>query len=211
MPKSTFYRISEEKQNRIMNAARNEFLSVPYSEVSINRIIKEAEIPRGSFYQYFDGKEDLFYFVLQENKNSLLRTVTREIEKTDGDIFKGIENHIDRLVEFIYYDNSGKVRMLFSEPWIFETIWMAVMKEKTCEGSVSNSLISKIDCSLLDIDSEEELMLLVSILAAVLKDSIGKIFVCSDQIDEAVAKDMIRAKIHTLKCHYSKKINGNEG
>ena len=205
MPKSTFYRISEEKQNRIMNAARKEFLSVPYSEVSINRIIKEAEIPRGSFYQYFDGKEDLFYFVLEENKNNLFRILIREIEKTDGDIFKGIENQIDRLVEFIYHDNSGKVRMLFSEPWIFETIWMAVMKEKTCEGSVSNSLISKIDCSLLDIDSEEELLLLISILAAVLKDSIGKIGVCSDRMDEAAAKDMIRAKIHTLKCHYSKK------
>ena len=71
MPKSTFYRISEEKRNRILTAARNEFLSVPYSEVSINKIIKEAKIPRGSFYQYFEDKEDLFYFMLQEHKNFL--------------------------------------------------------------------------------------------------------------------------------------------
>lgn len=35
-----------------------------FSEASINRIVKAAQIPRGSFYQYFDGKEDLFSYVI---------------------------------------------------------------------------------------------------------------------------------------------------
>lgn len=205
MPKSTFYRISEEKRNRILDAAKHEFLSVPYNEVSINRIIKQAQIPRGSFYQYFDGKDDLLHFVLEENKNNLFQILTEEIEKADGDLFKGIEKQIDRIVHFVCHDNSGKVRMLFSEPWIFERIWMAVMRENTCDGSLSNKFIDKIDCSLLDVENEEELVLLVSILEAVFKDSIGKILLNGDQLDEVKARQMISAKVHTLKRHYSKK------
>ncbi|MFK4998922.1 TetR/AcrR family transcriptional regulator [Bacillus sp. N9] len=38
-------------------------------------IVKEAGIPRGSFYQYFEDKEDAFFYLLneltQENKKSL--------------------------------------------------------------------------------------------------------------------------------------------
>lgn len=57
---STFERLSEEKKDRIMQAARAEFLRNPYEKTSINRILSEAGVPKGSFYQYFDDKSDLF-------------------------------------------------------------------------------------------------------------------------------------------------------
>ena len=53
MPTSTFYRLPEEKRDRLMKAVWKEFTRVPYTEASINRIILGAKIPRGSFYQYF--------------------------------------------------------------------------------------------------------------------------------------------------------------
>ena len=53
MPKETFYRLPDEKRERIMAAAEREFLENSFEAASINRIIKEAAIPRGSFYQYF--------------------------------------------------------------------------------------------------------------------------------------------------------------
>ena len=59
MIKKTFYNLPEEKRQRIIDAIMNEFSGSPSEKVSINRIIKEANISRGSFYQYFDDKVDL--------------------------------------------------------------------------------------------------------------------------------------------------------
>lgn len=56
----TFERLPEEKKDRIIHAARAEFIRNSYEKTSINRILAEAEIPKGSFYQYFDDKSDLF-------------------------------------------------------------------------------------------------------------------------------------------------------
>ena len=60
MVHTTFERLPEEKKNRILQASRAEFIRYPYGKTSINRILAEAEIPKGSFYQYFDDKADLF-------------------------------------------------------------------------------------------------------------------------------------------------------
>ncbi len=64
MPKDTFSRISIEKQNRIFEAALNEFSKRSFNESKLSNIIKQAMIPRGSFYQYFENKKDLYKFVL---------------------------------------------------------------------------------------------------------------------------------------------------
>lgn len=64
MPKNTFFNLSGIKQNTVFDAAVREFSVHMFSEASINRIVKAAQIPRGSFYQYFEGKEDLFSYVI---------------------------------------------------------------------------------------------------------------------------------------------------
>lgn len=70
MPKSVFNALSEEKKARILSAAMAEFSAQRYHEASINQIIKAAEISRGSFYQYFTDKEDLFFFMVNETVQS---------------------------------------------------------------------------------------------------------------------------------------------
>lgn len=66
MPKATFFNLPEEKKRRIYNAAVREFATRRFSEASLNHIVKSAGIPWGSFYQYFEGKEDLFLYMLNE-------------------------------------------------------------------------------------------------------------------------------------------------
>lgn len=66
MPTKTFFNLPEEKRGRIFEAAVDEFSEVRFSEASINRIIKAAGISRGSFYQYFEDKEDLFKHVFTQ-------------------------------------------------------------------------------------------------------------------------------------------------
>lgn len=72
MVHTTFYNLSDEKQRRIIDAARCEFLAHPFEKSSINRILEDAKVPKGSFYQYFDGKEDLFYVCIAEVAKKLI-------------------------------------------------------------------------------------------------------------------------------------------
>lgn len=57
MPQATYYKLSEEKRQRVYDAVMNEYTRVPLEEVSVKKIVEEAGIPRGSFYQYFLDKE----------------------------------------------------------------------------------------------------------------------------------------------------------
>ena len=63
MPTSTFFNLDKEKQKRIFNAAIEEFSSTDYEHSNISTIIKRAGIPRGSFYQYFSDKFDLYQYI----------------------------------------------------------------------------------------------------------------------------------------------------
>jgi AcrR family transcriptional regulator len=87
VPKDTFYNLIEDKRNRIFEAAVHEFSLRRFSEASINQIIKKAGIPRGSFYQYFNDKEDLYLFMFQhilEEKKEIFR---QDILDHDADVF----------------------------------------------------------------------------------------------------------------------------
>lgn len=98
MPTQTFLNLSEEKKQKILTAARKEFTRVPLQEASINNIIKEAQIPRGSFYQYFEGKEDLFYYILKERNEKLVKLIEKKL-KENGDIFEMFLYFYDKLIE----------------------------------------------------------------------------------------------------------------
>ena len=72
MVHQTFYKLPEEKRRRITDSAMDEFTSRPYEKTSINRIIEAARIPKGSFYQYFDSKDDLYAYCVKELSRRLL-------------------------------------------------------------------------------------------------------------------------------------------
>lgn len=83
----TFLRLPAEKRNRFLDAAWDEFTAVPYAEASINKIIQRAGIPRGSFYQYFTDKSDLFSYLLENMCKSFSMGYGELLSQTRGDIF----------------------------------------------------------------------------------------------------------------------------
>ncbi len=60
MPTSTFFNLPDNKKSRIEAAVIKCFTSMAYSDVSISTVIREADIPRGSFYQYFSDLDDMY-------------------------------------------------------------------------------------------------------------------------------------------------------
>ena len=81
MPTQRFLNLKESKKNAILEAAANEFARVPYSAVSINQIIKEAEISRGSFYTYFEDKDDLMRYMLRGFRDTLRKKIFDYLEE----------------------------------------------------------------------------------------------------------------------------------
>jgi len=90
----TFLRLPEEKRNRFLEAAWEEFSSVPFEKVSINKIVLRAKIPRGSFYQYFAGKEDLFETAL-DNSSAYDRATLFDL----SEVFQSATGDCENLLE----------------------------------------------------------------------------------------------------------------
>ncbi|MDF9408000.1 MAG: HTH-type transcriptional regulator SrpR [Pelotomaculum sp. PtaB.Bin013] len=91
MPKDTFYNLSDEKKKRIFDAAVQEFSTRRFSEASLNQIVKAAKIPWGSFYQYFNDKEDIYLYMLEEiGKDKRKNVPYTEALDPDADVFETI-------------------------------------------------------------------------------------------------------------------------
>lgn len=80
MPKQTFFNLGEAKKERIIKAAMEEFAAHPYLKTSINRIIEEADISKGSFYQYFSNKKDLYKYIIEQVTEAKMDFLAQKIK-----------------------------------------------------------------------------------------------------------------------------------
>lgn len=65
MPKQTFYNLPEDRKNRIIETAIDEFSKNTFNNASITKIAENANIAKGSMYQYFQNKKDLYRYILE--------------------------------------------------------------------------------------------------------------------------------------------------
>jgi len=54
-----------ERKQEVINAALKEFSEKGYKGASLNNILKNAEISKGTFYYHFKSKEDLYFFLIE--------------------------------------------------------------------------------------------------------------------------------------------------
>ena len=94
----TFLRLPEEKRNRFLEAAWEEFTSVPFEEASINKIVRRAKIPRGSFYQYFSGKEDLFFYLQGSMLEHCMEEYIKLLMQSGGNFYQTQLECFDRVI-----------------------------------------------------------------------------------------------------------------
>ncbi len=88
-----------EKRNRIVEAARKEFARVPFEEASINQIIKNADISRGSFYTYFTDKMDLLNYVCEDEARQGTESLQELLLICKGDFWEAINGWMDAILE----------------------------------------------------------------------------------------------------------------
>jgi hypothetical protein len=100
MPTERFNKLPEEKKKAIRDAAMEECIRVPFEKVSINKIIQNAGISRGSFYTYFEDKRDLVRYIFSDTADKLKFFWTKSVVTHGGDLWIASEELLDQAIIF---------------------------------------------------------------------------------------------------------------
>lgn len=109
----TFLNLDEDKKERIIHAALDEFSENTFNDASITNIVRKADISRGSFYQYFGSKETIYQYLVNYLYDKHRSDLYRVLMKNSGDLYESLvefyDNYIDEIVHsqyFSFYKNT---------------------------------------------------------------------------------------------------------
>lgn len=170
MPKETFYRLSEIKRENIESAIVKELSRVSIAEMSINKIIYEANIPRGSFYQYFSDKEDAIRIVVNHYIEKEVQLVKEILLKNNGDVFKLISEMYDYIVEQ-YFSNYT---ILYIN--IFDFLRKQTHSVMSLSHQPKNDISEYINLDSLKTTNKEDINIIIKILSILTRSTILEVF-----------------------------------
>ncbi len=87
MPKETFFNLNDEKRERIIRSAISEFNKNGFEKGNVGDIAKGAEVAKGSMYQYFESKKELFLYCITWALETLIHKYGYEKIPEDINIF----------------------------------------------------------------------------------------------------------------------------
>ena len=198
MIKQTFYNLSDDKRKRVLQAILEEFADTDSEKISINRIIKRANISRGSFYQYFDDKVDLVEVLFLTLVDMNIKDAYRALSESDGDIFALYNSFLEilfRLSKDEFYNNI--MRNLCRSMYSTDSL-VAEYVQTRCRGfDELNQLAQCVNRSKLRLSTDEEMVALHQIFVAILRDCANRLYVLD--VSAAVLKSDFDRKIEIIK------------
>lgn len=102
MPKNSFFRLTEARQEEISNSAMHLFINYLYEDITMKMVLDCLSMHPGTFYRYFEDKDDLYCL--------LIRNVAR---KRAAYFNSGSE---DFLFQFFLTGLFGNVNAIVTEP-----------------------------------------------------------------------------------------------
>ncbi len=197
MPTSTFLNLPEDKKNKILRAANKEFERVPIEQVSIKNIVENAEIARGSFYQYFEDKEDLFQYIMSAKMGNMQNKLIEMIEHENGNIINIFINMYEYLIKIVKIKKNNK---FFKQ--IFENVKtsdnLMFIKKEEINKNLEQTLYNLYDRNkdIINVKNEEEFKLVIEMLFAITR---RRIVVSLKHEDLEKAKESYLKEIEFLK------------
>lgn len=194
MPTKTFFNLREEKRQRIEKALINEFSKSSFEQASITNIIKEANIPRGSFYQYFVDKKDAIKYLIEKFMLSDHEKVYQCLVETKGDIFDAAVRVYDyRTNNAILNFDIKLVKNILEELRknninIFEN--KDILKNE-------KSLMEFIDKDKLNLKSDKDLYYFMRIITAIIRSVTMEVL--SERISKEEGKEILEKELEILK------------
>ena len=103
MPTKTFYRLRDEKQDVILRAAIHEFVINGFTRAKTSEIAQNAGISKGSVFQYFENKKELFVYCAKWGLEVFMKKLDEQMNIGDMDIFE------------YFQDNKAKTELVREE------------------------------------------------------------------------------------------------
>ncbi len=171
MPKATFYNLNEEKREKIKKALKKEFTKHTFEKASISNIIEEANIPRGSFYQYFEDKEDALKYIIEDFLNDEKEKIKELLIQNEGDIFSTTIDLYSYFVEKNYHETEVKLFQNIINKLRNENvnIYKNIKLKKFTDLKDTDKNNCYINTGLLSIQSDEDIEYMLRILTCILR------------------------------------------
>ncbi|WP_296151326.1 TetR/AcrR family transcriptional regulator [Ruminococcus sp.] len=198
MIKKTFYNLPYEKRKRITDAVIKEFMERPNEKVSINRIIKTAEISRGSFYQYFDDKVDLIEIITKTMFDESSNKAKEILKLSCGDLFVMYIKMFDYFDDYSSQKQTMKIMRNIVDSFKANDDLVSEYLKNRFNIALSNSEIYlMVDRQNLKFQDNESVKCLIEILTQVLKNAIFDVFVAGSDREEV--RERLIKKIDIIK------------
>ncbi|MEH7107497.1 TetR/AcrR family transcriptional regulator [Bacillus sp. JJ1764] len=91
---SKFLNLEKEKQDRIINAAINEFAQKGFDKASTNEIVKGAEISKGLLFHYFQNKKQLYFFLFDYCYEMIADAYYQHVDLDEKDFFARVQKAV---------------------------------------------------------------------------------------------------------------------
>ena len=131
MPSETFYNLSEDKKDRIIESLKKTFAKKSIFEASVKEIVDDLNIARGSFYQYFDDLMDSYFYILDKETKDVHLLFMSVLKKNNNDVSVALDAFGDEVCDVIFADgeyNLYKFRYLYWNSEL-EDGWRATKNE----------------------------------------------------------------------------------
>lgn len=98
MPTVTFANLPDAKRRAFIAAALEEFSAREFELASVSRIVAKLGMAKGSVYQYFADKQDLYRYLVEHAQSVLMGSLARDDPAPGGDFFTTLRHLMEQTV-----------------------------------------------------------------------------------------------------------------
>jgi len=159
MPKRTFFRLDEDKRERVIRAAIYEFRTSGFENAKVGTIARNAHIANGSIYQYFEDKRELFLYCVNWTIENFIRELDRQMPLAGMDLFEYLKSGLPgrvaywkqepELAKFAHDLTEGRIDFPPGEANAVRELYGAHIPKLIANGQKWGSLRDDVDLDLL--------------------------------------------------------------
>jgi AcrR family transcriptional regulator len=174
MPKDTFHHLSPLKKGKITEAIQTVFIDKPMSKISVSDIVNEADIPRGSFYQYFEDLDDVFSYLFDTALSAFEKDIYQRVSEDTYPFFDYLKLSFERDYHFFTHTPYHKILIKFFQHNPIYTIDFEAYRKR--RKALYDTIIELLDTSILAHLSKEKIAHLYHYLQQMKMQLIQKTF-----------------------------------
>ena len=184
--------MSVQTKERIIRSARKVFSEKGFYNAQISHIVDEAGVARGTFYLYFEGKEDVFREILKGVVDDL-KKIIKPID-VSGDIRSQILTNLCGVIRYALNNKDLARIVLYRDRWNENS---KIVDEfiRDCIALVKSSLKKGIDMGIL---SNHNVDVIAIAMVGAVKETIKSLLDAGEVNIEEVCKELLEFGIRGI-------------